>query len=635
MCGIAGLLDSRNASCFSDLKVSLDFLSHRGPDDSGCIEISLGVGSLFLGHTRLSIIDLSGAGHQPMTTEDGRWTIVFNGEIYNYRELRGQLAEHGHCFKTHSDTEVLLAAWIEWGKSCLDRLVGMFAFAIYDNATKKLSLVRDAFGIKPLYYTNDSASGVWAFASEVPALLALVPDRPILNLQRAFDYFVYGSYDDQPATFFQGIEQLSPGHYLEYSLDADQCGKPVRWWKPSIKERSDLTFTQAAEELRERFLNNIRLHLRSDVPLGAALSGGLDSSAVVCAMRHVEPAMPIHTFSFVSPGSASDEEHWADLVNETVGAIPHKVQVRPEELADDLDSLIKSQGEPFGSTSIYAQYRVFRAAREAGITVTLDGQGADELLAGYDGYPQARLRSLLDQNHFGEAFHFLQAWRQSPGRGRRRALAALMTAMAPEQASSWARKLRYGANASWLDFGWLASRGVNALPHSPLSMLASEGRKGRRLSSALCDALTGAGLASLLRHGDRNSMHWSIESRVPFLTTGFADYMLSLPEGYLLSVDGQTKHVFRAAMRGIVPDEILDRRDKIGFATPEQAWLKVLAPQIEGWLSAAGEIPFLHHGQLTSMVQEMISGKRRFTWQAWRVINFCRWMQIFQPVIPA
>ena len=635
MCGILGRFSSTNSFSTGEVQRAVSALRLRGPDNQGITYFDAVNSLLVLAHTRLSIIDLSAAGHQPMSTEDGRWTIVFNGEIFNYRELRAQLAQHGHSFKTDSDTEVLLAAWIEWGKSCLDRLVGMFAFGIYDDVTKQLSLVRDAFGIKPLYYTKDSASGVWAFASEIPALLAFVPGRPVLNLQRSYDYLVYGSYDDQPATFFQGIEQLPPGHYLEYSLDADRCSEPVRWWNPSIIERNDLPFTHAAEELRERFLSNIRLHLRSDVPLGAALSGGLDSSAVVCAMRHVEPTMPIHTFTFVSPGSASDEEHWADLVNEAVGAIPHKVQVSPEELADDLDSLIKSQGEPFGSTSIYAQYRVFRSAREAGITVTLDGQGADELLAGYDGYPQARLHSLFDQKHFGEAFHFLQAWRQWPGRGRRRALAALMTAMAPQGASSWARKLRYGANASWLDFGWLASRSVNALPQSPLSMLASEERKGRRLSSALCDALTGAGLAPLLRHGDRNSMHWSIESRVPFLTTDFADYMLSLPEPYLLSAEGQTKHVFRAAMRGIVPDEILDRRDKIGFATPEQAWLKVLAPQIEGWLSAACDIPFLHHDQLTSMVQEMISGKRQFTWHAWRLINFCRWMQIFQPVIPA
>ena len=587
-----------------------------------------------LGHTRLSIIDLSIGGHQPMTSQDGRWTIVFNGEIYNYQELRAQLIGYGYSFKTNSDTEVLLKAWAQWGKSCLDRLLGMFAFAIFDESTSMLFLARDAFGIKPLFYNTETTSGCWAFASEIPALLSLIPNSPLLSLQQAYEYLVYGSYDDQPATFFQGIKQLPAGHCLDISLTDGECGEPVRWWKPSIVERNDLTFSQATEQLREHFLNNIRLHLRSDVPLGAALSGGLDSSAVVCAMRHLEPSMPIHTFTYVSPGSSSDEEQWADLVNESVGAISHKVHVTPEELACDIDTLIKSQGEPFGSTSIYAQYRVFQAAREAGITVTLDGQGADELLAGYDGYPQARLRSLIDQKQLGAAVSLLQAWRQWPGRGRRRSLAALISALAPEQASAWAREFRYNSNSFCINLGWLTSRGVVSSHQEFNSCLTSSERHGRQLSSALCDALTGAGLASLLRHGDRNSMHWSIESRVPFLTTDFAGFMLSLPEDYLLSAEGETKYIFRAAMRGIVPDTILDRRDKIGFATPEQAWLKVLSPQIDDWLSCAREIPFLNYPQLTSMVHEMISGKKRFTWQAWRLINFCRWMQIFQPTIP-
>jgi asparagine synthase (glutamine-hydrolysing) len=570
-----------------------------------------------------------------MSTLDGRLTIVFNGEVYNYRELRDELLISGYLFSTDSDTEVLLAAWTQWGVDCLRRLVGMFAFAIFDAAEQTLTCVRDAFGIKPFFYARDSSEDFWACASELPALLSLLSSPPVLSLQRAHDYLAYGSYDDQPATFFEGIENLPPGHWVQLSLQDGQCSDPVRWWHPSIAARSDLTFPQAAQELRELFLDSIRLHFRSDVPLGAALSGGVDSSAVVCAMRHLEPRAPIHTFTFVAPGSPVDEEPWADLVNSHVGAISHKILAGPAELAVDIDALIRSQGEPFGSTSIYAQYRVFQAAREVGIIVTLDGQGADELLAGYDGYPEARLRSLFDQHRYGAATSLLQAWQQWPGRGRRRALQALVLALAPEQTGARLKQLRSELRDSWLNLRWLRDRGVKGIASEAAPLASFPDRQGRQLASSLRSALTGQGLAALLRHADRNSMHWSVESRVPFLTTDLAEFLLSMPEEYLLSDAGETKHLFRAAMRGIVPDQILDRSDKIGFATPELAWLQALAPQIDDWLAAAKEIPFLNHVKVVAMVHDTLAGKRRFTWQVWRLINFCRWMQLFQPVVRA
>lgn len=570
-----------------------------------------------------------------MVSACGRYVLVYNGEIYNFLELRRDLLLRGFVFHTSSDTEVLLAAWSAWGVECLPRLVGMFAFAIFDRTELTLTCARDAFGIKPFFYTADSLGDVWAFASELPALLSLLPSPPALNLQRVHDYLAYGSYDDQPATFYEGIEQLPPGYWLQFSLLNRQCSDPVRWWKPSIAARSDLTFPQAAQELRELFLGSIRLHLRSDVPLGAALSGGVDSSAVVCAMRHLEPRAPIHTFTFVAPGSPVDEEPWADLVNAHVGAISHKVPAGPAELAVDIDALIRSQGEPFGSTSIYAQYRVFQAAREAGIIVTLDGQGADELLAGYEGYPQARLRSLFDQHRYGAATSLLQAWQQWPGRGRRRALQALVLALSPDHAGARLKQLRSELRDSWLNRRWLRDRGVKGIASNAAPFASLLDRHGRHLSSSMRSALTGQGLAALLRHADRNSMHWSLESRVPFLTTDLAEFLLSMPEEYLLSDVGETKHLFRAAMRGIVPDQILDRRDKIGFATPELVWLQALAPQIDDWLGVAKEIPFLNHEKVVAMVHDTLAGKRRFTWQVWRLINFCRWMQLFQPVVRA
>lgn len=631
MCGILGFFSSTTVE--ADVRRAAGLLRHRGPDDEGLLHFQLPEKILWMAHTRLSIIDLSMAGHQPMQTKDGRYTIIYNGEIYNYREIRSELSALGFNFTTSTDTEVLLAAWRFWGIQSITRLIGMFAFAIYDDLQKSIVLVRDAFGIKPLFYTPFAFGQNWGFASEIPPLLALMPGPATLNTLQALDYLLSGSYDKSSQTFFQGIEQLPPGHWLEISLrDQVTCG-PKPWWKPSIAERTDLSFFQASTELRDQFLHNVNLHLRSDVPIGAALSGGLDSSALVCAMRHLQPSKVIHTFSFVSPDSHSDESKWADLVNQHIGATPHKIEIIPTQLADDLSSLIKAQGEPFGSTSIYAQYRVFQAAREVGIKVIVDGQGADELLAGYHGYPYSRLRSYYDYKHYTKAMRFLLHWQSWPGRGKRRSLMAFSQSLLSDRAYTRLRRFYDVYRAPWLNRDW-----INRSPYSmhnlcDASMIQSSQQWGRHLSSALYDDLRGRGLSPLLRHSDRSSMHWSIESRVPFLTINLADFLLSLPEDYLLSADGETKYIFRAAMRGIVPDSILDRRDKIGFATPEQSWLKALAPQINNWMSSSCEIPFINHDQSMKMVDDMISGKRPFGWQAWRLINFCRWMQIFQPMI--
>lgn len=633
MCGILGQFTFQPASALKALVISaLSMLHHRGPDDRGYDLHQVADGILALGHTRLSIIDLSTGGHQPMHTPDGRWIIVFNGEIYNYRELRKELQLLGRNFSTDSDTEVLLSCWVEWRQDCLPRLRGMFAFVVYDTQTHILTCVRDAFGIKPLFFHTDQRH--FSFASELPALLALLPDKPELNAQQVYDYLVMGYYDHDVETFHQGVYQLAAGHILTLDLVADPLEpKIVRWWWPSIIERTDLSFADATDQLRTMFLDSVRLHLRSDVALGAALSGGIDSSAVVCAMRHLEPDMPIHTFSYVARGSNVDEEMWVDQVNHHVGAIAHKVIVSPHELADDLVDMVRSQGEPFGSTSIYAQYRVFKLVRENGITVTLDGQGADELLAGYHGYPGQRLRSLLERGQFIELLRLLERWGQWPGRSRNEALRSLLAPYIPYKLRGLALKL-IGRDPvpSWLNVDAFRQHGTffgRRLSMDTFTQSNSDAR-GRRLVQMLRSQLTEYGLNALLRHGDRNSMRWSVESRVPFLTTDMAEFLLSLPEHYLLSREGETKHIFRAAMRGIVPDTILDRRDKIGFQTPELDWFKELGDQVFKWLDVVDELPMLNAIQCRQEIKQILDGKKRFTWQIWRLINFCRWYYFFR-----
>ena len=625
MCGIAGGWWNQHTQATSSLPLALSAMHRRGPDDKGAEFYPAGNATLGLAQARLSIIDLSAAGHQPMHSQDGRWAIVFNGEIYNYRELRAELQAAGQCFTSDSDTEVLLAAWAQWGAACLPRLVGMFAFAVLDRQSHSLTCVRDAFGIKPFFYTN-GAEG-FRFASEVPALLALLPGKPELNWQRAYNYLFHGDYDSGADTFYAGVQHLLPGHSLSVDLTTGKARSAQRWWQPKIEERPNWSFADAVEQVRERFLQNIRLHLRSDVPLGAALSGGIDSSAVVCAMRHVEPELPIHTFSFIAAGSDVNEERWVDRINAHVGAVAHKITVTGAELARDLDDMIRCQGEPFGSTSIYAQYRVFQLAKEQGITVTLDGQGADEMLAGYNGYPGQRLRSLLETGQPRHAWQFAKHWAQWPGRSLSMAGKTLAGQLSQGALYQALRTIHAGrAHPNWISTAALHEYGVRTnYPHTP----PAHTLRGRRVVAELALALQQRGLPALLRHGDRNSMRFSVESRVPFLTLDMVNLLLSMPEHFLISPQGETKSIFRAAMRGLVPDEVLNRRDKIGFATPEQDWLLGMAPTVRQWLQADLQLPFINQAQMLQAFDAIASGKKPFSWQVWRWVNFCRWYSIF------
>lgn len=624
MCGILGSFSNESGAVTRDsFSGALERLSHRGPDDSGVFEREADSGKLFLGHSRLSILDLSENGHQPMSSHSGRYWLTYNGEIYNYLEIRDDLVAKGHVFTTETDSEVLLMAYEVWGEACLKKLVGMFAFCIYDSEEATLFLARDAFGIKPLLYA--SQADCFIFSSEIAPILAVWRGETRINPQVAYDFLAWAQYDHTDQTFYSDIKYLLPGHCMKVDLKAKSLSpSPTRWWWPEIVECKNLSIDEAAQRLRELFLNSVRLHLRSDVAVGAALSGGLDSSAIVCAMRYLEPQMDIHTFSFIAPESSVDEDRWVDIVNQHVGAISHKITVAPTELAEDLEDMMLFQGEPFGSTSIYAQYRVFKAARDAGIVVMLDGQGADELLAGYNGYPEDYLRSLFDRGEYLKAANFMMAWSNWPGRGLLKAVLILGAALVPRRLHTLARRLiGQGNKPDWLDISLLKQEKVRF--EYPYQETLANDAFSRRLMERLRRALTGQGLAALLRHGDRNSMRWSIESRVPFLQPEIAEFLLSLPEHYLISNEGQTKHIFRKAMRGIVPDEILDRKDKIGFQTPEYEWLKLNRDRFDSWLDAEGSASFLKNKRVRNYVDKIMTSHRRYKRSVWGLINYSKW----------
>jgi asparagine synthase (glutamine-hydrolysing) len=624
VCGIAGKI-SENTNAL-ELANALLNLNHRGPNDSGTFQSSMNNKVLNLGQTRLSIIDLSSRGHQPFISLDQNYSLVFNGEIYNFKELRNYLSKYGYRFDSESDTEVLLNAWIHWGPESLSKLKGMFAFAIFDKKNNLLTLARDAFGMKPLFFHQNNEN--FAFASEIGALKKLIPGCASLNSQTMFNYLAFGQQSFGQETFFQDIMSLEPGHFLQIKCSSSNIEITCsRWWWPKVAQNFLISDSEAIEEVRERFLENVRLHLISDVPLGATLSGGLDSSAIVCAMRFLEPSRKINTFSYVSSGHLKNEETWIDIINKHVGAIPNKVVISPKELLFDLDDMITYQGEPVGSTSIYAQYRVYKQVRDSGITVVLDGQGADELLGGYLGYPVFRVQSLISSGNYIQASNFLLNWAKGPDRSLSDVIQRLIgKSLIPRNLVPITRKMvkkDFSNKLFRLDL-------IDEFEINKNQILGIDWPKdgSRALVSELRRALTKRGLGELLRYADRNSMRWSIENRLPFLTTDLAEFVLQLPEHLLVSQKGITKNVFREAMKGIVPDSILNRKDKIGFETPELEWLQFLRHDIDIWLEDLAPIHWINLAEVKIHFNDVLCGRRKFDWQTWRLINSAKWMSL-------
>lgn len=591
MCGIAGIVARASAAQVLDtVRRAAQALHHRGPDDAGDLAYQDAAGSAWtigLAHRRLSIIDLSAAARQPMGLPDEPLFIVFNGEIYNYRELRAELEALGRRFRTQSDTEVLLAAYAQWGPACLPRLAGMFAFAILDTSARRLFLARDVFGIKPLYYTTGEHG--FTFASEIPALLELPGASRQANPRRVFEFLNDGVADHGGDTFFAAIHQLPAAHYLEVSLDCPSRAQPVRYWDLDRGQSLDLSFDAAARRLRDLFAESVALHLRSDVPLGVALSGGIDSSSVLMMARQVlGPRADLHTFSFIAADPAISEETWVDEANRAAGAVAHKFKVGNHDLNEEFDLLIGIQGEPFLNPLVYAQLIAFRKAKELGIKVLLEGQGADELLAGYPQYASVRLASLLGSGRGWDGLRFLQAVSGrldiKPSGVLRAAVAGLLP---PAIREPLRRAIGKPLVFPWLDRSWFLDRGVAAF-ESP------NGGGRYRLRQALHETLFKTKIPTFVRWADRNAMACAVENRVPFLTPALAAFLFSLPEEYLLAGDGTTKAVFRQAMRGLVPDRILERKAKIGFATPYGTWLGAMRPRAQELLRAASEIPALN-----------------------------------------
>jgi len=616
MCGIVGIFSIEgDAVDIAAVKKSVSAVRHRGPDDEGYVFINYRDGTfrtaggrdtpvavqasrypyspvseadsvdarsggfnLAFGHRRLSIVDLSPAGHQPMCNADGTIWIVYNGEIYNYIELRDELKKLGYQFMTSTDTEAIISAYQEWGYDCLQRFNGMWAFAIWDGRRRELFCSRDRFGVKPFYYYWDGIN--FAFASEIKALLRCPFVNTGPNDEAIYQYLILGRSEDKADTFFCNIKQLEPG----YNITVSEKGLQVRRYY-SLNYTTELgNFDQKAlldhsSEFLELFRDAVRIRLRSDVPVGSCLSGGLDSSAIVCTVnRFLESdgygreviGERQKTFSACYEVGVYDERRFIDEVVRVTDVDAHYVFPSGERLWDEMNDLVWHQEEPFRSTSIYAQWNVMRLARESGVPVLLDGQGADEMLAGYHTYFNTYLAHLL---YGGRFRHFLKE-SNSLGKIADSPIYSSFAFMLPVYNSFPARlrMLLRDNVVGRMMFGTMNTSLVNRAFVARYKEM-DVARVGTNLQTVLWRSETEYGLRELLRYEDKNSMAFSVETRIPFVDYRLVEFAFSLPACYKIH-DGWTKYLLRVGTEGMLPEKVRWRKDKMGFPTPETTWMR-------------------------------------------------------------
>lgn len=588
-------------------------------------------GGLALGHRRLSIIDLRPHGHQPMCDESGRFWITYNGEVYNYLELRDELRTAGYSFKSGSDTEVILAAYRQWGEACLSRFNGMWALAIFDRVTQTLFLARDRFGVKPLYFWRQGER--LAFASEIKTFTGLSGWRAQADRERLLDFLVWNVLDHSERTMFEGVRQLQPGHYVKLDLRCVFAGAAVPQWRPqcwySLPDAVDSISGEAAVDgLRTALTDAVRLRLRADVPVGSCLSGGLDSSAIVCLMSELLGPVPqraaaLHTFTARSHDAEFDEFRFAQAVINCAGSIEHTVAPEPHGLFDDMDRLAWHQDEPFVSTSIFAQWCVFRLAHSAGVTVMLDGQGADEILGGYRGYFGAHLAGLLRRGALWKWCHEIGAQWREIGFSPFRSIGYTAAYLFPRLVGVLGRC----DGRAYADHEWLAPEARATFLTDPLLAAGSRSRTVREMSIA---QIAATNLPMLLHWEDRNSMAHSIEARVPFLDYRVVEHCLAMADAEKVG-SGVSKRALRRAMCGIVPDLVLDRRDKMGFVTAETLWVRRDEPiRFRAAVDEAVQtLPNLLSPKLLQRFDEVLAGHRSFDHRYWRAVSASRWVRAF------
>lgn len=661
MCGISGIINL-NGFPVSNLVSMTNIIRHRGPDDEGFVvfeeldgyPVLLGgkdtsSGShdaglpfspsediasyhgnspkLGFGHRRLAILDLSAAGHQPMSYANNRYWIIFNGEIYNFQELRAELSLLGHSFVSHTDTEVILAAWQQWGASCQHRFIGMWAFAIYDRDKRELFISRDRYGIKPLYYWF-SPDGSFCFASEIKQFTTLAGWRAILNAQRAYDYLMFAMTDHTDETMFKQVYHLPPGHCFQctvHQLQPDSSGRisATAWYQPTYKGYSG-SFQEATVSFRRLFHDAVKMHTRADVAVGSALSGGLDSTAIVCEinalLREAGKAELQKTFSSIAADCKYSEKEWMDTVIEATRVEAHFVSPNGDDVSRLTEKLIWHMDEPYKSQSAFLGYHVFEAAKGQNVLVLLNGQGADEYLSCYGEFSLYRKTKLL------EGFQFGKLWKELTGtvNNKIRQLLQLITYQNFNRFNTFRSEIHdRNNNASKLiNLPEKKLKKGNPTYHFPF--------KNRSVFEIAQRQLQHSPLPKYLRWEDRNSMAHSVEARVPFLDHRLVEFATQLPVDYL-DENGKMKKILVDSLYGLIPEKIRNRKDKKGFITPEERWVKedfteeLKAMLVESIRLSKGII----RPEAMHYFDKIVNGRIKFDYLYWHLILFGYWMKVF------
>jgi asparagine synthase (glutamine-hydrolysing) len=619
MCGIAGFVDSALApggataeNDFSLVHRMCDVICHRGPDDEG-IHVEPGVG---LGMRRLSIIDLS-TGQQPIHNEDRTVWLVFNGEIYNYRELRAELEAAGHRFYTHSDTETIVHAYEQWGEDVFRRLRGMFGIALWDRARQTLLLGRDRSGMKPLHYAE--RGGRLYFGSEIKSLVTAGAVERTIDLE-ALDHYLSFLYVPRDRSMFKGVRKLPPGHFLRWKNGRADVHA---YWKIGAPEPFRGSIDEAAAQLRTVLADAVRSHMVSDVPLGAFLSGGVDSSAVVGLMAEASDR-PVQTFSIGFDDPRVDELEHARVVARHFGTDHHEFVVRPDGLAI-LDRLVDHFDEPFADSSAIPTWYVSEIARQH-VTVVLSGDGGDELFGGYERYLPHRRVAQFDRLGV-------------PGA---RQLAGAISRVLPHGATgrNFLRHVSRETDARYLESVAFFHHDEKAALYSPEVLRALNGWNAETVLAAHFDRFAGLPAHSrmmkfdfetylpedVLTKVDRMSMAHSIESRVPLLDNEVIDFAATLPASFKIH-QGRRKHVLKEAVRNLLPPGILDRR-KQGFEIPLGGWFRGGLTDVFSDILASPRTRqrgYFQPGFVDRIVREHLSGRRDHTLRLWQLLIFELW----------
>jgi len=655
MCGIAGIYSKHSKTNPRYIQMMTDALKHRGPDDEGFLAVNTrdsiiyeltGEDSvisydrienfeentdLILGHRRLSIIDLSPSGHQPMFNKEKTIAVIYNGEIYNYLELKEELKKLGHTFVTNSDTEVLVEAYSEWGENCLEKFNGMWAFVIYDKRKNILFGARDRFGVKPFYYFHNK--DYFVFASEIKAFTKLPFIELKINDEAVFDYLTLGLIESEEEGFLKGIYELKPSHTFVFNLSNSEFSKKKYYSLKYTDKWEQYEHVKSREyiwDVQQKIFSAINLRLRSDVTVGSCLSGGLDSSAIVCVINESLNKNPIRqigdkqkVFTASYDVKHIDESKWAKLVVNKTKTHWHQTFPKPDELIDDLEELVYYQDIPFGSTSIYAQYRVMKLAKENGVTVLLDGQGGDELFTGYIYLYNSFFQEILKHFSASTLLTELKYLKNSPTHFTE-ILSALLK-------SKTKKLLPSVLLAKIINKRAFENKYINKDLIDKYNQRFLEIKKSDpiNLNHALHRQFIQSGLRNLLRYEDRNSMRFSIESRTPFADDiNLIDCVFKIPSVYKIH-RGWSKYLLRESMKGIVPNEIIYRTDKIGFTTPEFSWLISKEDQLREYLTdSLGE--YIEVQKLIKDWRIILDAQSKIgITNIWRFINFAIWKKIY------